>query len=303
MFKNITVFKFQGPAMCGASLERMLLAHEFQPCAPTQHKSTGFFSPRHEHGALVESIDGNLILQVTSEVRRVPPQALNKRIKEICDLFEERNGRKPGKVQRKEIREQATLELLPGAFPARSCVRIWLSVALGLVVLDTSSMLRSDEVGMLLVSCIPGLQLQPIQTAMSPAGAMTAWLASGDAPYQFTFGRECELRSTDEMRSFVRYGRHSLDMDQVKEHVTQGKVSTKLALTWRDRVSFVLDDCMRLKKLTFLDVVFESKLANAGHIDKGEAFDADVAIMAGELQSLLPDLFEALGGLAEQEAA
>jgi len=296
MFKNATIFKFSGVALCGSSLERQLLAHEFQPCAPTQHKSTGFFSPRHEHGALVESVDGNLIIQITSEVRRVPPQALAKRIKEISDKVFDETGRKPGKGQRKEIRERATLELLPSAFPARSCVRIWLSIALGLVVMDTSSMLRSDEVAMLLVSCIPGLQLTLVQTEMTPAGAMTAWLASGESPYQFTFGRECELRSTDEQRSFVRYGRHSLDMEQVKEHVTQGKVATKLALTWRDRVSFVLDDCMRIKKLTFLDVVFESSV-KGNKLDQAEAFDADVAIMAGELQQMLPDLFEALGGL------
>lgn len=302
MFKNLTVFKFQGPAMCGASLERMLLAHEFQPCAPTQHKSTGFFSPRHEHGALVESIDGNLILQVTSEVRRVPPQALNKRIKEISDKFEEQNGRKPGKVQRKDIREQATLELLPSTFPARSCVRIWLSVALGLVVMDTASMLRSDEVAVLLVNCIPGLKLQLVQTDMSPAVAMAHWLGTGEAPYQFNVDRECELKSTDEMKSVVKYGRHNLDTDEVREHIKAGKVPTKLALTWRDRVSFVMDDCMRIKKLAFLNVVFESKLANAGHIDKGEAFDADVAIMTGKLQQMLPDLFEALGGL-QREAA
>lgn len=104
------------------------------------------------------------------------------------------------------------------------------------------------------------------------------------------------------MKSVVKYSKHNLDTDEVREHIKAGKVPTKLALTWRDRVSFVLDDCMHLKKLAFLDVGFESKLANAGHIDKGEAFDADVAIMTGELQRMLPDLFEALGGLQSEES-
>ena len=94
------------------------------------------------------------------------------------------------------------------------------------------------------------------------------------------------------MKSVVRYGRHPLDTDEIKKHIISGKVPTKLALTWRDRVSFVLTDGMVLKKLLFLDVVFEGNAPS----DKAEAFDADVAIFTGEFNNLFPDLIDALGG-------
>ena len=48
---------------------------------------------------------------------------------------------------------------------------------------------------------------------------------------------------------------------------------------------------MQLKKITFLDVVFEATSA-----EKDEGFDADVAIATGELRKLLPELMDALGG-------
>jgi recombination associated protein RdgC len=135
-----------------------------------------------------------------------------------------------------------------------------------------------------------------VHTEMSPAVAMTHWLGTGEAPYAFSIDRECELKSADEMKSVVRYARHPLDTDEVKQHILTGKVPTRVAMTWRDRVSFILTESMQLKKLAFLDVVFEGASAAAGKVDKGEAFDADAAIATGELIQMIPDLLEALGG-------
>ncbi|MDR0203248.1 MAG: recombination-associated protein RdgC, partial [Delftia acidovorans] len=74
----------------------------------------------------------------------------------------------------------------------------------------------------------------------------------------------------------------------------QGKLPTKLAMTWDDRVSFVLSDTLQIKKIAFLDSVLDE----AG--DEG-GFDTDVAIATGELGRLIPDLIEALGGEGRTE--
>ena len=119
---------------------------------------------------------------------------------------------------------------------------------------------------------------------------MAAWLGSGEAPAGFSIDRDCELKSADEMKSVVRYARHPLDNPQVREHIEGGKVPTRLALTWNERVSFVLTDSLQLKKLDFLDGVFEGQTA------QDDGFDADAAITTGELRRLIPDLVDALGG-------
>jgi recombination associated protein RdgC len=60
-------------------------------------------------------------------------------------------------------------------------------------------------------------------------------------------------------------------------------------------VSFVLTDQMVLKKIEFLDGVYEGH-PPGNHRDADEAFDADAAIATGELIRLIPDLLDALGG-------
>lgn len=296
MLKQATIYRYTCEGLNADDMGEALSKAEFVPCGVTQQKSSGFVPPREEHGVFVEVVDGQYIVKALTEVRKVPAQTLAKRTDELAEEMEKHTGRKPGKKIRKELKEQALLELLPMAFTSTSSALVWICPELGLLVTDATGH-KADDIVSMLINRVDGLALSLVMTEMSPAVAMAHWLGTGEAPYQFTVDRECELKSTDEMKSVVKYGRHNLDTDEVREHIKAGKVPTKLALTWRDRVSFVMDDCMRLKKIAFLDVVFESKLANAGHIDKGEAFDADVAIMTGELQQMLPDLFEALGGL------
>ena len=120
---------------------------------------------------------------------------------------------------------------------------------------------------------------------------MSDWLVTQEAPAGFSVDRECELKAADESKAVVRYSRHPLDNEEVKQHVEAGKLPTRLALTWDSRVSFVLTESLQLKKIAFLDVVFEGTSAG-----KDDGFDADTAIATGELCKLLPDLFEALGG-------
>ena len=66
--------------------------------------------------------------------------------------------------------------------------------------------------------------------------------------------------------------------------------ATRVAMIWNGRVSFVLDDDMRLRKIELLDVTDTSKAEAA------DAFDADVTIITGGLSELLADLVETLGG-------
>ena len=143
----------------------------------------------------------------------------------------------------------------------------------------------------MLIKTFAGLSLTLINTHMSPQSAMASWLITQEWPAAFSVDRECELKAADESKSVVRYVRHPLDTNEVKQHVENGKLPTRLALTWEGRISFTLTEGMQLKKITFLDVVFE-----ASSVEKDEGFDTDVAIATGELSQLLPDLFQALGG-------
>ena len=85
----------------------------------------------------------------------------------------------------------------------------------------------------------------------------------------------------------------SVAREVVDASIAAGKHVTRLALTWKDRVSFVLTDQMLIKRVNFLEV-----LRNEGgeeDQDPDEKFDIDFALMTGELAKCIADLAEALG--------
>jgi recombination associated protein RdgC len=303
MFKNLTVYRLVAPVALpdAPAIAESLAAAKFNPCTPTQQKAMGWVPPRgHDNDTLVESVDGHLVLKIRTETRNVTGSALAKRTDELADLIEQQTGRKPGKKERKSIKDEALQEMLPRAFSRFAESWVWIDTKARTVAIDTSSQSLADDVTSLIVANVPGLVLGLIITEMSPSAAMAHWLSSGEPPQGFTVDRECELKSCDEMKSVVRYGRHPLDTDEVKAHIVTGKMPTRLALTWRDRVSLTLTHALVVKKLEFLDVVFEGK-GLMGKADKDEVFEANVAIATAETAGVIADLIEALGG--EQVAA
>lgn len=298
MFKNLVIYRIS-PGMTAASQEGMedsLSAARFAPCSPSQDKSVGWAPPRgEENGALVESVAGQLILKLIIETKVVPGAAVKKKAQEAADHIEATTGRKPGKKETKELREDALQALLPQAFPRQAAVWVWIDRAAGLLMTDASSQSKDDEVVTALVRSFDWLAMTLLQTAMTPQTAMTQWLATtepeNDWPEGFNVERECELKSADEEKSVVKFGRHHLMTDEVRKHLTEGKLPTRLAMSWEGRVGFTLTESMRLKKLAFLEGVFDDRPS-----DDESGFDTDVALATGELSKLIPALIGALGG-------
>ena len=291
MFKNLIIYRIGTLAATLDQAEAALQKAPFAECGATQEKSSGWVPPRGEaHGALAESVGGQWVLRFMTESKVIPGTVLARKVKEKAAQIEQQTGRIPGKKETKELKDEAKLDLLPMAFTKQGSTWVWIDRQASLLVLDTASQARADQIVTALVEALPGLSVALLDTPTSPQAAMAHWLQEQEPPEGFSVDRECELKAFDETKAVVRYGRHTLDIAEVQAHIQAGKLPTKLALTWDDRVSFVLTEGLQLKKVAFLATVFEGR----GQDDSG--FDADVAIATGELSKLLPDLVKALGG-------
>ena len=291
MFNNATIYRISTPLDYFNTVAVDISPFTFEPCGPTQEKSVGWIPPRgHSNGPLIESVAGQLILKLMIESKTVPADVIRREVAERVAHIEASTGRKPGKKETREISEDVRQFLLPMAFTKQAATLVWIDKETKLLMIDSASQSRLDDVITALVKSIDGLALQMVNTIISPASAMSQWLVEQEGPSGFTVDRECELKACDGSRAVVKYGRHPLDIEEVSQHIANGKIPTRLALTWNDRISFVLTDGFQLKKLAFLETVFE------GAEQHEDRFDADVAILTGELKSMIPDLIAALGG-------
>jgi recombination associated protein RdgC len=311
MFKTASFFRiatdFVMPPL--DAFEEALQATRFVPCGPTQPESNGWVPPRGSKSiSMLESIGGQIILKLCTERRPLPASAVKAAVDELIEKYKEETGQeRVGSKIKKEFKEQVIFELLPRAFAKRSTTLLWLDPVHHFLVVDTGSLAGADKVVTFLIEALsevpgsfPGLGVKPVLTNMSAAASMSHWLSSREAPVGFTVDRDCELKTPDDQKSTVRYSRHTLEIDEVAQHIATGKVPTQLALTWNDRISFVLTETAQVKKIKLLDVVLDG-VQEGGKDDDG--FDTDAAILTGELTAMLPDLLEALGGEIGAETA
>ena len=114
-----------------------------------------------------------------------------------------------------------------------------------------------------------------------------------EAPAGFTVDQDAELRARDG-KATVRFANQSMDLEDVARHTRAGKQCTRLALTWADRISFVLTDKLEIKRVRALDVLKEAAASAEG--DAAERFASDAMLMTGELSKLLAEVVDCLGG-------
>ncbi|MCL2523102.1 MAG: recombination-associated protein RdgC [Betaproteobacteria bacterium] len=302
-FKNLQLYRLPTPWPIDlAKFEEQLARGPFVRCPSNQPLSRGWTPPR-EGGALVYALERQWLIALAVEQRLLPASVINEEVAERAAAITEQQGYAPGRKELRELRERVGEELLPRAFTRRRRTFVWLDPVGGWCGIDAASPAKAEEVIEHLRHCLDEFPLKPLHTQHSPQAAMADWLAGGEAPGGFSIDRDCELKAVGEEKAAVRYVRHPLGDEvgaEIKAHLAAGKLPTRLALTWSDRISFVLSEKLEVKRLAFLDLLKEEAEKNAERAD--EQFDADFALMTGEFSRFLPQLVEILGG-EQAEAA
>lgn len=300
-FKNLQIYRLPAPwAMTAEQLEAKLAPQAFAPCTSLEMQSQGWVSPR-DNGMLVHTVNRQMLILLGTEKKLLPSSVINQVAKEKAAEMEEQQGFKPGRKQMRELKEQVTDELLPRAFSIKRSTWTWIDPVNGWLVVDAGAASKAEEVLKLLIKAIDKFPMDSLRVTRSPVAAMTDWLAADEAPGGFTVDQDTELRATGEGKATVRYVRHTLEAEDVRRHIAAGKQCTRLAMTWADRVSFVLTESLTIKRITPLDVLKED--SDSAMKNDDERFDSDFMLMTGELHRMLTDLVEALGGEMQEKKA
>lgn len=293
-FRNLQIFRLLPEWTYSTdALNEALHRGRFQPCGKADRRSTGWIPPRGEEGVMVFAIGSQQLIALGIEEKILPASVVRQHAAAKAEAIAEAQGYKPGRKQMREIMEQIETDLLAKALTKRGLVYIWIDLKNRWLIIDTSSSARADEVIEALKQSLGELPLALLKTNIAPSSAMTQWLAAGEAPEGFSIDRDGELQAHADGRPTVRYTRHDIDNDEVRNHIANGKTVTRLALTWNDRVSFVLTEKQEIKRLAFLDILKEDAERQSENAD--DLFAANFSLMAGELAQVMGALVKVLG--------
>lgn len=292
-FKNLMLFRLTTPLITTAfELTGKLEQLKARPCGSHEHTTFGF-TPVHGD-VMVHEYNNRYMIAAKKEERVLPPAAVNDALSVKVNELKAIRGRNLSKKERTALKDEIIFEMLPRAFTASSVLHAYIDTTNGWIVVDAASSSKAEELISALRKALGSLPAVPFQTVLSPATIMSSWLVVDDAvPAEFTIDDECELRAHDpEDKAVVRCKHLPLDTAEVRNHIeVAAMLINKLALTWNDRLSFVLDADLSVKRLAFNDILQEE------HQDI-EAENVDFTIMTLELGKLIPRLVELFGGYA-----
>lgn len=296
-FKNLYLYRLiESFKLTSEELAEKLAAQAFRACGSLDYASHGWTAPLagEEEAPLVHAGGGHLLLCARRQEKLLPPSVINEIVaEEVVDLERQNGGRRLRRTDRIAVREAVVAKLLPQALSRNRRTYLSIDPAGGYLWIDAASRGRAEDVATLLRESLGSLQLVPPQAEVSPAATLTSWLRSGDLPTGFQLGDQCELRDPSDTGRVVRCRGLELDSDEVLAHLDSGMQAMQVALTWQDRIGFIVDAELAVRRLQFLDLVQQEALDT--HVESdAQRFDADYAIMTLELARFVPELLAAL---------
>lgn len=297
-FKNLLPYRLtQTPDLSAETLEQALASKPARACASQELSTYGFVAPfgKGDDAPLVHVSGEFLLIAARKEERILPGSVVTDAVKEKVEEIETEQMRKVYKKERDQIKDEIIQAFLPRAFVRRSTIFAALAPRLGLILVNSASPTRAEDLLSTLREVLGSLPVRPVTVKIAPTATLTDWVKSQQAAQDFYVLDECELSDTAEDGGTVRCKRQDLTSEEIRMHLSTGKVVTQLALAWQDKLSFVLDDKMVIKRVRFEDLLQEQAEQDGGE-DAAQQFDASFVLMMMTFGEFLPALFEALGG-------
>ena len=296
-FKNLQLYRFTKPFELDAeTLGRQLEEHSFVPCGSQDTTRSGWVPPLGRHGSeFVHATSGYLMICCKRQDKLLPAAVVNEALEEKVLQIEEREARKLPAKQRRSLKDEVIFSLLPKAFARSSLHYAYISPRDNLLVIDAASAKRAEELIDDLRMALGSLSVIPLASKNQPIEIMTQWVNSAQPASGFELGEECELRDNADISCLIRCKNQNLAAAEIVSHLKTGMHVSKLALNWQQRIEFMLDEKLAIKRLRFSDLVQEQADETEAD-DVATRFDVDFSIMALELSGFFEALVGAFGG-------
>ena len=287
IFKNLSIYQITNELNINEDkLQSNLEEFRFKKMQGQELKKMGWISPfAGGSKVLFHKIGFDYLLKFRQGEKILPTTVINEMVAEKSEMLEEKLSRAISKREKTQIKEDVIAELAPRAFNRYQDVFVVISKDLGLCLIDNVSKAKIDNILAYLHRSIDDFALMPLEIKKEPTAQMTNWLINSLEDKSLIVGDEAELREADAKGATLRCLRQDLYAKEIKEHLATDKQVVSIALTWDEKISFVVTENAWLKRLKATDIILEKREKAS---DKNSQLDSDFALQMGEFKKFLP---------------
>lgn len=294
-FNNLVVYQFNSPFE--RTLEELELALEEQrlkPCPPHARQSQGFVPPLEVAQGRIYSLHGCHLLVVAKEIRLLPASIIQAVLEEKMNAFELSRNRPMRRAESLQLKEEIEFDLLPKAFTLQKREWLYVDTAKQWLVINSANANKAGETITFLTKTLGSLDASPLSLETDLSTLFAEWLQKPDSlPEGLTLGKNCLLVNGQEDKSQYTCKDIEQNSEELATLIAQGYVVSSLELAWQERVQLVLTDKFQLKRLKCIDYLADAFTENNKLDGELAQWDANFALMTGEIRALLTFLIEA----------
>lgn len=297
-FNNLLVYRLtQAIPFDRDPLEDALRSKPAREPASQELSTYGFTAPfgKGENAPLVYMANGFILVCARKVEKIIPSGAIAEAVKEKVERIESEQCRKVYKKERDQIKDEIIQEALPRAFKRSKVTYAAIDPERGLIYVNAASRSVAEDLLSTLRECIGSLPVRPVTVKIAPSATLTDWIKHEQPAPEFYVLDYAALSDTQEGGGTATLKNQDLTGEEAKLHIASGKVATKVSLAWQDKLSFMMDDSLAVKRLKFEDLLHDQAESDGGEDAAGQ-FDASFCIMMGTLREFLPELLAAFGG-------
>lgn len=290
-FKQIQVFQLTDSKLyTPENIIEKLQPLVFKPCPPSMASSIGWTSPVDEPDApIVRAVNGYIMFCLQFEEKILPATVVRQELSQVIKRIEVAEDRKLRQKEKLSLKDEVILNLLPRAFSKLTRVYAYLDTKNQWLVLGTTNANKTEQfLNMFKKSITESIETFELKKL---APIITHWLKHKSYPTSLAVEKSAMLQDAQEKSRIIRCQQQDLFASSIQSLIKDGCEVKQIALTWQDRVKFILSEEFLLRSISFEDeVIAEAKAMEPE--TKQQQLDADFFIMSEILSGLLHDLLE-----------
>lgn len=288
-FKQVQLFQLANSlSYSSEELTNKLATFAFKPCLPSFASSIGWVAPLDEEDApLLRLLNGYIMLCLQIEEKILPAAVIRQELDNKIKQIEASENRKLRQKEKLSLKDDLITTLLPRAFSKYTRLYAYIDIKNHWLILGTANEKKTEQFlssfKKTISEKIHSLELKKL------APVITQWLKDQHYPTSFAIEKACLLQDPNQQTRVIRCQHQDLFAPGIQALIKEGCEVKQLALSWQDRVNFVLIDTFVLRGLKFQEEIL-AQVKEMEAETKQQQFDADFFIMSEIITALLKDL-------------